>query len=614
MISRCLAAMPNACLLSEINPRSIKNSNPLHQAAQWYGLVSREEADAFKFDSDTAFCDAIELLLNRCADQGKTLLLRDWSHADFHAFPFLPNRTDRLSLRDVLSTRFEVNSVATVRHPLSHFLSMQHLEPLQPQWDDTLVLRGIRRFADVIDNIPWFRYEDFITHPDAVLCRMTEVLGLEFDPGYAERWWRGENITGNGTRQDGTIRWPKLKPCPDRLWNVFAASEDFRIAIERFGYRMPWKLRRSSCLPCDAEHDDSASREKGIAALNAGDFNAAARLLEMHLATKPVDDAALISLADALTKLQHWDEALFRLTEILERNSDNTDALERIVVCLEKLDRRFESIVYYRRLIARRPWAHHQRFQLAVHLHGIGALDESIFHCHYLLRAGYCIDGVISDYLLFLNYSDRHNAAEIAKEHFRIGMHFARQARVVNQRPLRNGSDEPGGHSHRKLRVGYLSKDFYVHPVGKLMVPILESHDRERVDVYVYHDGEKHDPMTKRAETAAMLFRKTHGKPAHEMEQLLQDDQLDVLVDLGGYTGGGNRIRLFSARCAPLQVAFLGYPATAAVPAIDFRITDRYADPPGLADGFYSERSLYLESGFLAYQPPTWIDDVNATG
>ncbi|WP_197451346.1 tetratricopeptide repeat protein [Rosistilla oblonga] len=562
-----------------------------------------EEAEGFAIESDEQFCDAIELLLQRCDALGKTLVIRDWSHADFHGFPYFSDCTYQLRLREVLLQRFDVRSVATVRHPLNHYLSMKQLTVLKKRWDDCQVLTGMHHFAEEIQSMPWFRHEDFACDSDGILQQITVELGIPFAPSYRDLWWKGSKITGDGTRQNGQIRAPIRRSVPTELWPVLSNSTQFRQTLDLLGYRMPLPLKSLGWR--DAEADDSESRnltERGNECLNAGDFRTAIALYERQLRRDPIDDATANNLGFCLMQIGEHEEAASHFEAILKRSPDSPHPLRNLAACLESLDRRFEAIPFLRRLISISPEEHWQRFQLAKHLHGIGALDESLSHLRLLFRAGYRADAVASDYLMFLNYSDCQSAEQIAKEHFRVGMQFARQPQAAKPRVLQ---------ARDRLRIGYLCKDFYTHPVGKLITPILEAHDRQQVEIFAYHDGEKRDALTKRTEAAVETFRATWGTNDRDLEARLRADQLDVLVDLAGFSGGGNRLRLFASRCAPLQVAFLGYPATAAVPAIDFRITDHYADPPGQADGYYSERPLYLACGFLAYQAPDWIRQIH---
>src|SRR5690606_19314235 len=110
-------------------------------------------------------------------------------------------------------------------------------------------------------------------------------------------------------------------------------------------------------------------------------------------------------------------------------------------------------------------------FQLSLLLAGVGEVDESLSYCRRLLDIDARHTGAAANYLLYMNYSDRFTAAEISNEHFRIGMRFTQPADSVPQRPRM---------AAEKIRVGYLGSDFYTHPVGKIILPILQSHDRQR--------------------------------------------------------------------------------------------------------------------------------------
>ncbi len=136
---------------------------------------------------------------------------------------------------------------------------------------------------------------------------------------------------------------------------------------------------------------------------------------------------------------------------------------------------------------------------------------------------------------------------------------------------------------NERIRIGYLASDFYTHPVGKIMLPILQSHDRERFDIRVFHGGKKSDALTQAVKLAVDELTVIHPWSDDRVVETIRAQGIDVLVDLGGYTGGGNRLRALSCRVAPIQASFLGYPNTSALPTIDFHLTDWLADPPGLS-------------------------------
>ena len=68
-------------------------------------------------------------------------------------------------------------------------------------------------------------------------------------------------------------------------------------------------------------------------------------------------------------------------------------------------------------------------------------------------------------------------------------------------------------------------------------------------------------------------WRDVTGLPDDMLDRLIREDRIDILVDLSQHTGG-NRLAVFAREPAPVQVSFLGYPETAGVPQIGYRISD----------------------------------------
>ena len=141
-----------------------------------------------------------------------------------------------------------------------------------------------------------------------------------------------------------------------------------------------------------------------------------------------------------------------------------------------------------------------------------------------------------------------------------------------------------------RLRVGYVSPDWAGHPVARFMQPILESHDRDAFEIHVYDDTPRPDAFTDRLRPLAHAWHRVRGMPDDALAEKIRADGIDVLVDLAGHTAG-NRLLVFARRPAPVQVSYLGYANTTGLDAIDYRLTDAVADPPGLADELHSREA-----------------------
>ena len=108
-------------------------------------------------------------------------------------------------------------------------------------------------------------------------------------------------------------------------------------------------------------------------------------------------------------------------------------------------------------------------------------------------------------------------------------------------------------------------------------------------------------------------WRSIVDMPDEKAADLIRQDKIDVLVDLGGHTAG-NRLLLFARKPAPVQATHFGYPNTTAVPGMDYRLTDVYADPPGMTEKLHTETLFRLPEMAWCYQPPpnTEVSDLPA--
>jgi predicted O-linked N-acetylglucosamine transferase (SPINDLY family) len=165
--------------------------------------------------------------------------------------------------------------------------------------------------------------------------------------------------------------------------------------------------------------------------------------------------------------------------------------------------------------------------------------------------------------------------------------------------PLHPNTPDPA----RRLRLGYVSRDLRRHSVRYFLLPLLRHHDKAAVEVTCYFDAEHADDATALFREQADRWRHSFGMSDEALAAQVRADGIDVLVDLGGHTDR-NRLRLFARRPAPVQVSWLGYPATTGSLSIGWRLTDRHLDPePPAAAVASSEQPLRLAHGHFCYEP-----------
>lgn len=154
-------------------------------------------------------------------------------------------------------------------------------------------------------------------------------------------------------------------------------------------------------------------------------------------------------------------------------------------------------------------------------------------------------------------------------------------------------------HTHPKTRIAYVSADFREHALARLMAGVFENHDKTRFEVYgIALAPEDASPTAQRVKASFDHFVDVSRKSDKEVAQTLRDLEVDIAVDLMGFTLC-SRPNLFAERVAPVQINYLGYPATMGTNAIDYIIGDGFVIPPE-SRRFYSEKVIYLPDCFQA--------------
>jgi len=161
------------------------------------------------------------------------------------------------------------------------------------------------------------------------------------------------------------------------------------------------------------------------------------------------------------------------------------------------------------------------------------------------------------------------------------------------------GSAAPPPHGNAKIRIGYLSSDFRIHPTSFLMAELIERHDRRDFEIVGYSYGpDDGSPIRQRLIDGFDRFVDIRATTYAEAAGIIRRDRIDILVDLNGYTRSA-RPQILAHRPAPVQVNFLGYPGTMGADFIDYIIADAVCIPPG-DEAFFSEKIIRLPD---CYQP-----------
>lgn len=305
------------------------------------------------------------------------------------------------------------------------------------------------------------------------------------------------------------------------------------------------------------------------------------------LAQQPGFTEALPNFAAALVKLNRLEEALAAYRAALKADPRNADALQGCAAVFVRLSRRDEARQCIGQLLRIDP----DRSCIAGwHLH------ESMACCHWEryeeqvraitrgVRSGrHCVGP-----LTFLYLSDSAADQRLCAE---------RETRALLQ-PTRPPQLWTGQiYDHERIRVAYLSADFNNHATANLIAGLFEHHDRSRFEtIGVSFGPEYRDDMRLRLERGLERFVDVTRLSDIQAAQLLRDMEVDIIVDLKGYTMD-SRAGILARRPGPIQVSYLGFPGTLGAPFIDYLLADRTVIPEA-DDGHYSEQIVYLPDSY----------------
>ncbi len=159
----------------------------------------------------------------------------------------------------------------------------------------------------------------------------------------------------------------------------------------------------------------------------------------------------------------------------------------------------------------------------------------------------------------------------------------------------------------RPLRVGLVSCDWREHPVAHFISPLL-TRATAGMQIYVYDGTKKRDHVTRKLRVLTPNWREIDSRSDGDAAALMRKDGLDVAIDLGGHTLD-SRVGVMAHHGAPVQVTYLGYASTTAMPSVGWRMVDSRTDPAG-AERWSTEKLLRMDPCFLCFTEPADAPEV----
>ena len=320
-----------------------------------------------------------------------------------------------------------------------------------------------------------------------------------------------------------------------------------------------------------------ALSNRGNALTELGRFEEALASFDQAIALKPGLAAAWVGRGNVYLNRNRYGEAFAAFQQALAINPDSLKALAQLAHYYERHGRMEEAIACYDRVLAVRP-----SFPEVI--------SNKIFALDLVPQAG---------------FAEQQGAR--TQWWRKVGAKIAAQSR-----PPHANERDPA----RRLVLGYVSADFRRHSAATTFWPVLANHDKTQFQVTCYSCSTVRDDVTEEFERVADRWIDALQLSDEELAERVRADQVDILVDLSGHSGG-NRLGAFARKPAPVQVTAWGHGTGTGLPTIDYLFSDPVTIPAAMRH-LYAEKIYDLPcvimSGLPAVELPRGEPPAHANG
>lgn len=319
--------------------------------------------------------------------------------------------------------------------------------------------------------------------------------------------------------------------------------------------------------------------------------------LDRAVTLRPESAAIHYELGIVATALGQYSSAGLSFMRALGLHPEFVEALASYAAMLAHTGRLDEAENYYVRALELRPDFAPAAYNFGRLLHAEGRVAEATAHYRRAFIASPGFVDAHSNYIYWLNFDPAISPRAVFNAHLEWAQVHAEPLRPLI--PIHRNEVNPD----RLLRIGYVSPNFMAHAAAYFFETTLANHDSAKVQIFGYSDVVRGDEHTERIKRLCSYWRDCAQLDDTQLAALIQEDKIDILVDLSGHTRG-NRLAVFARKPAPVQITWNGYANTTGMSAMDYRISDYLADPPGMTEHLHSESLLRMPEVYMVFSPP----------
>ena len=359
-----------------------------------------------------------------------------------------------------------------------------------------------------------------------------------------------------------------------------------------------------------------AHNNLGVTLKDLGQLDAAVKNFEQALAIKPDYAEAHNNLGNAFKSLGQLGAAVKSYAESLDIEPDHADAHNNLGNTLRELGRLDAAVKSCQKALLIKPDFADAHYNLGITFRQLKQLDKALASYERAISLDPSIDfalGVLLNTKMHLSLWDdlTKNLNELTKKinnGEKIIIPFDFLALIDDPEVQRKNTEIYANEKypqsdvlpkierypeHKKIRIGYFSADFGNHPVAHLTAELYEMHDRNQFEIHAFSFSlDTEDEMHLRIKAGVDHFHDVLTMPHQDVAMLARSVELDIAVDLGGYTQDC-RTEIFAMSAAPIQISYIGYLGTMGANYYDYLVADQTIIPEKNQQ-YYSEKIAYL--------------------
>jgi len=324
-----------------------------------------------------------------------------------------------------------------------------------------------------------------------------------------------------------------------------------------------------------------AYHNRAIALNSLGEHTQATDSFTKALTLDPKNSDTHYNLGSVLSTQNQHEDAIKHFKLAIKYKPNFIDAYNRLCIEFNRLNRPEEASIYLKKVIKVDPENYRALTTLALTTRIMCEWSHFDAFSTEISMLANTTDS-IEPFYLFPWCDDPRIQFQCAQNH-------TQSAILPGLSPINAIPDS----NDKRIRIGYISRDFRNHVVAQMTIELFELHDREKFEVFGFALGEHDDSeMRKHLVNAFDHFIEVGHHSDEEVAALIAEHNIHILVDLNGYSMGAHP-RILAMRPAPVQVNYLGYIGTMGADFIDYIIVDDFSVPYNLQP-YFTEKLVHL--------------------